>query len=117
MKNRTIVFVTGLIVGFICWNLDPFSGAGGRLYFVQFILSAISIYFGYKKGILLVLVYIFGTYLGIILNGFEWEGTNQLGWAILALFMLWIPLLLPLTVGVIAATIKASRSQTKTGNE
>jgi hypothetical protein len=117
MGSRITIFVTGIIVGSICWTLDPFNGTGSRIYIVQIILSVTSIYIGYKKGAPLLLVYVFGAYLGMFLSGFESGGIEQLGWALLAMFMLSVPLFLPLTLGVIAGLVKASRSKNTSSNE
>ena len=87
-----IAIPIGLLVGAFSWGIvsivsdkfEPFDSEVG-FYTGQFILSVISLYFGYKNGFKTVLLYLVGAYIGMNSYAYIFGGGEAQAWYLLGL--------------------------------
>jgi hypothetical protein len=117
MKHlQTISF--GIIIGAISWacsgwfsdRFEPFDSTVGFV-LNQLLLSCFSIYWGYKKGAIPLLLFLLSAYIGLNAYSYIFGGTEQKTWFLLGLITTLVFFSLPLVLGFIAKIVGGRQKQ------
>ena len=93
--------ISWAVSGFLTGQFEPFDSGIGFLS-NQIILCAFSIYYAYKNGLMVLVVYLFSAYLGINTYAYVFGGSEQQAWFLLLLISSVIFLVLPFVLGLVA---------------